>query len=516
MLKLMLRPKAVLAAGVSPEAIQDHRVKSTTTRFAVATVASLAIIVMATGGAKAAALPDSFADLAEEVSPAVVGIVVEKSFQGVAFEGDEAAPNPFGPNSPYREFFERFFGENFRGFQGHEGGHRSQPRKSLGSGFVVDAEGYVVTNNHVIDGGETITVTFTDGRELPAELIGADSRTDLALLKVNTDEALPAVEWGDSDAIRVGDWVMAVGNPFGLGGTVTVGVVSARGRDLRGGSLVDFLQLDAPINRGNSGGPAFNLEGEVIGINTAIFSPNGGSVGIGFAIPANTAEGIIEDLKDDGEVSRGWLGVNIQPITEEIAEGFSLPDEKGALIARVEPGSPAEAAGLKAGDVIRGWNGETIARFKDLPRFVAATPAGTTVPVEIWRDGKAVEKQVETGLLDSDRLASLTSPQSTPKGDMGELGLKLQSLDTETREALGLSEDATGVVITEVQPNSPAAEAGLRRGDVIKSAALEEISSAKELREAVKTARDDGQSRIPLLVLRRGEETFVTLPVQQG
>jgi serine protease Do len=504
---------------VAAISIHQSGAASLRTRLAVATLALFAILALAAQPAGAAARPDSFADLAEKVSPSVVGVVVERQFRGVAHnEGDDQA-DPFAPGSPYREFFERFFGEDFPGFQGPEpdNGPRQHQQRSLGSGFIISADGFVVTNNHVIEDAGAINVVLDDGSELQAELIGSDRRTDLALLKVETDEPLPPVEFGDSDAIRVGDWIMAVGNPFGFGGTVTVGVISARGRDLSGGTLVDFLQIDAPINRGNSGGPTFNLDGEVIGINTAIFSPNGGSIGIGFAIPSTAAERIIEDLKDDGQVHRGWLGVHIQPVDEAIAEGFGLDSPKGALVAQVQPDSPAAAAGLKAGDVVLEWDGRPIEKFKDLSRFVAETPAGTEVEVVLWREAEETTLAVETGMLDEERMAARNV--GTHKGTarkLDKLGLRLSELDDQRRERLGLGEEMEGVLVTKVEQGSPADQAGLRRGDVIASVALDDVDSLEEFEEALEEAGEQGKERIPLLINRGGRETFVTLEINAG
>jgi len=310
---------------------------------------------------------------------------------------------------------------------------------------------------------------------------------------------------------------MAVGNPFGFGGTVTVGVISARGRDLSGGTLVDFLQIDAPINRGNSGGPTFNLDGEVIGINTAIFSPNGGSIGIGFAIPSTAAERIIEDLKDDGQVQRGWLGVHIQPVDEAIAEGFGLDSPKGALVAQVQPDSPAAAAGLKAGDVILEWDGRPIEKFKDLSRFVAETPAGTEVEMVLWREAEETTLAVETGMLDEERMAArnVGAHKGTTR-KLDKLGLRLSELDDQRRERLGLGEEMEGVLVTKVERGSPADQAGLRRGDVIASVALDDVDSLEEFEEALEEAGEQGKERIPLLINRGGRETFVTLEINAG
>jgi serine protease Do len=498
-------------------ALDERGILPIRARLAIITLAIFVILALAAQRAQAEH-PESFADLAEKVSPSVVGIVVDRQFRGVALDGDPQQ-DPFAPGSPYREFFERFFGEDFPGFGDRDRGNGPRPhqQRGLGSGFIISDDGFVVTNNHVIEDADTITVVLDDGEELEAELIGNDQRTDLALLKVETEEQLPPVTFGDSEVVRVGDWVMAVGNPFGFGGTVTVGVVSARGRDLSGGSMVDFLQIDAPINRGNSGGPTFNLAGEVIGINTAIFSPNGGNIGIGFAIPSNTAERIIEDLKDDGKVQRGWLGVHIQPVDEAIAEGFGLNEPRGALVAQVQPDSPAAAAGLKAGDVVLEWDGRPIERFKDLSRFVADTPAGTEVEAVLWRDNEETNVMVETGLLDEERVTARTSePKKRADRSLDELGLRLTELDEERRERLGLAEETKGVLVTRVEPGSPAAEAGLRRGDVIASVSLEEVDSAEDFEEALREASEEGKERVPLLIIRRGRESFLTLEVDAG
>jgi len=318
--------------------------------------------------------------------------------------------------------------------------------------------------------------------------------------------------------VRVGDWVMAVGNPFGLGGTVTVGVVSARGRDLRGGSLVDYVQIDAPINRGNSGGPTFNPEGDVIGINTAIFSPTGGSVGIGFAIPADTAENIIDDLKDDGKVARGWLGVRIQPVTAEIAEGFGLDDDKGALVSKVEADSPAEKAGLKAGDVILAWNGEAVERFKDLPRFVAATKAESEVEVKLWRDRAETTVAVTTGLLKEAQVAALMAPETKKEASdevtLPDSGMTLAELNDERRQSLGLDQEMSGVLVVSVEPDSAAAEAGFSAGDVIASVNLAEVSTPAAVIEAVELSRESGFEMVPVLISRSGDQRFVSLRVE--
>ena len=477
-------------------------------------VALAVFLAAASSQASARATPDSFADLAEDVAPAVVNIAVEGRARMARSGGGEMPGLPFPPGSPQREFFERFFGDKMPGQRVPEGGHSGPKPQGLGSGFIVDPEGYVVTNNHVIEGAETITVTLTDGTSLEAALVGSDPRTDLALLKVEPEAELPVVAFGDSDLVRPGDWVVAVGNPFGLGGTVTAGIVSARSRDLRGGSLVDFLQIDASINRGNSGGPSFNLEGEVIGINTAIFSPNGGSVGIGFAIPSNTAATIIDDLKDDGLVARGWLGVRIQPVSDEIAEGFGLDKAKGALVASVEPGSPAADAGLEAGDIVLAWDGKAVERFKDLSRLVAATEAGREVKAEVWRGRDALEVTVVTGLLEAEKLAATDAPAG-PAGslELPNTGLTLGSLSDEQREQLGLEAESRGVLVLGVEAGSPAAQADLRSGDVIASVALHGIEDPEAAKEIIEEAREEGHEVVPLLVHRQGQERFISLRI---
>ncbi|MGH6927991.1 MAG: Do family serine endopeptidase, partial [Dongiaceae bacterium] len=359
-------------------------------------IVGVGLFLDAGSGAAAAAAatpvtPLNFADLAARVTPSVVTISSAR-----IVDGTEAAtpdfPFDFPKGSPFEEFF-----RHFREQQQH--GRRSDRVMALGSGFIVDPSGYVVTNNHVVDHATDIKVTMSNGTEYSATLIGTDAKTDIAVLKIKASAPLPAVAFGDSDKVRVGDWVMAVGNPFGLGGTVTTGVVSARGRDLQSGPFDDFLQIDAAINRGNSGGPTFNLAGEVVGINTAIASPNGGSVGIGFAIPSDLARPVIAQLESHGTVERGWLGVGIQPVTPEIAAAIGLDKTMGAIVSQVEPNSPAEHAKLRKGDVIIGYNGRPIDEVRDLTRRVAETPAGKTANLEIWRDRSKVSLTVEIAKL---------------------------------------------------------------------------------------------------------------------
>jgi len=467
----------------------------------------VAQVVAALGSAQARPAPDSFADLAEHLLPAVVNI---STTQTVNVERGPAIPE-FPEGSPFREFFDEFFDRHGRP---DTAPHRAT---SLGSGFIIDADGYIVTNTHVIADAEEVTVTLSDDRTLKASIVGRDPKTDIALLKVDPDGALPAVSWGDSDTARVGDWVMAIGNPFGLGGTVTAGIISARARDIRSGPYDNFIQTDAAINRGNSGGPLFNMDGQVIGINTAIFSPSGGSVGIGFSVPSNLAKQVISDIKTYGRTRRGWLGVRIQTVTPEIAESLGLDDARGALVASVTKGGPAEDADVKAGDVILSFNGRDIGEMRELPRVVAETEVGSKVDVELWRDGKAVDVSVKLGELeeaeDSGLLAADTpSPHSgAPDQGTAVLGLTVQTITPELAATFDLAEDSQGVVITAVDADSDAAEKGLRPGNVIVEVNQTPVSAAADVSKALDQARDSGRSSVLLLVQREGSMSFLAL-----
>ncbi|GAA4251672.1 Do family serine endopeptidase [Azospirillum formosense] len=463
-------------------------------------------------------MPGSFADLATKVSPAVVNVSTTQ--QAKAERGAPRMPG-FPPGSPFEEFFRQFqdqFGQNGGPGGGPGGGSddesEGQPRGkvgSLGSGFIIDAAGYVVTNNHVIDGADEIKVTLQDGTELPATLVGRDAKTDIALLKVTSDKALPALDWGDSDAARVGDWVMAVGNPFGLGGTVTKGIISARGRDIHSGPYDDYLQLDAAINRGNSGGPTFTLDGRVIGINTAIYSPNGGSVGIGFAIPSNIAKQVVAQLKENGHVERGWLGVKIQEISPEIAESVGLSQTKGALVAEVTPDSPAAKAGVRQGDVILAYGGKPVNTLRDLTRRVADTKAGDTVDMTVVRKGKETTLTAHIAPLPAEqRMAAAegTGPAADSAVETVK-GLKLAPLDGAARSRLGLGEGVKGVVVTAV--SQQAGDLPVRPGDVIVKVGDHNVTSPAEVTKSLHEAEKDGRKAVLLLVNRGGNESFVPL-----
>jgi serine protease Do len=456
--------------------------------------------------------PVSFADIVERVAPAVVNISTSKSV-GPGQAPEFPFPEP-PPGSPFEDFFREFFDRDRP--------PEEMPRRqsSLGSGFVVDEAGFVVTNNHVIAEADEIQVVFSDDRTFEAELIGRDSKTDLALLKIKDEDGpFPAVTFADSDSVRVGDWVIAIGNPFGLGSTVTAGIISARSRDIRAGPYDDFLQVDAPINRGNSGGPSFNLDGEVIGINTAIFSPSGGNVGIGFAIPSNLALPVIESLKQDGRVKRGWLGVRIQTVTDEIAESLGLADPHGALVASVTPGGPAEAAQIQPGDVILEFDRKKIDRMRGLPRIVAETPIGKEVEVAIWRRGEEQNVQVTLGELpEEDELAALTEEGAdTPSSaEIGSLGVTVATLTEELRTRFELGPDVNGVVILDVLESSAAGVEGLRPGDVIVEVGQEEVNSPPEVQAKVNQAQQEDKKSVLLLIDRQGDLRFVALRFPEG
>lgn len=453
-----------------------------------------------------------FADLVEKVMPAVVSVEVKYTQTANNDEtGAEEGGNQLPPgldqlpeDSPFRKFFEQL-PQFKKGMPGEE--PQGPQGRSEGSGFVISADGYVVTNNHVVKDAETVTVTFDGGKEYSAEVVGTDPKTDLALIRIkDADKPFTFVKFATAEP-RVGDWVVAVGNPFGLGGSVTTGIISARGRDIGSGPYDDFLQIDAPINRGNSGGPAFNLNGEVVGINTAIYSPSGGSVGIGFAIPASAATQVIEDLKSSGKVTRGWLGVAIQPVTDEIAESLGLKSSKGAIVADVTDASPALKAGIKAGDVITKVNGADVAEPKDLSRRVAGLPPGKDAVITLERDGKTMDITVRLAVMPGDKEAA--APQKSTSGSertsLAALGLSLRQAD-----------DGAGVEITEAVPGKPGAEGGLSAGDVIVEVAGKPVSNPADVRAAVAKAADAGQKRVLMLVRSGDRQRFIALPALKG
>jgi len=467
------------------------------------------------GGAEAKIASESFADLVEKLLPAVVNISTTQTIKGQK-PGVEIPQFP--PGSPFEEFFKDFFDKQ----QKQE---RSRKVTSLGSGFIVDPTGYIVTNNHVIADADEITVILEDDAKtnLKAKLVGRDSKTDLALLKVDPPKPLPFVKFGDSDKIRVGDWIVAIGNPFGLGGTVTSGIISARARQLNSGPYDDFLQTDAAINKGNSGGPMFNLDGQVIGINSAIYSPTGGSVGIGFAIPASLAKPVIEQLRKYGKTKRGWLGVKIQTVTDEIADSMGLSKASGALVASVTPNGPAEAAGIQAGDIILKFDGKDVMDMQHLPRIVAETDIGKEVPVEVWRKGKRVSVTAKVGELEeTEQQASVQEKEkdkpapAIKEQKIESLGVALAALTPELRDQYDIGAEVKGVVITSVEDTGNAADKGLRPGDVIVEVNQEEVSSPSQAADKIDQAKKAKRKSVLLLVERAGDLRFVAVPITSG
>ena len=455
--------------------------------FCVALAATTALVSASAN----ATMPESFADLVEQVSPAVVTVV-----------GGRKAPAMERPETPFQV----------------PPGDDGQPHRgtALGSGFIVAADGYVVTNNHVIDDADGIRVITQGGTEYPATLVGHDLTTDLALLKIESDDPLPTVAWGDSDQLRVGDWVVAVGNPFGLGGTVTAGILSARGRDLGNGPLDDFLQIDAPINQGNSGGPTFDGSGKVVGVNTAIYSPSSGSVGIGFAIPSELAEAVIADLRDDGAIERGWIGVQIQEVTPDLAAGLGLDSPKGALVSGIAPGGPAAAAGFAKGDVVLRFGDQDVATMRDLPRVVTGTAIDAKIPVVVWRGGKEMTLQVTVALRDEAALmaASERGMDAEPvAAEAPALGLALSPITEAVRQRFGIPVGIEGAVIVDVDADGPSADKGLRPGDVIVQIAADKVASPADVTTYVDAAAAERMQAVLLLINRGGDERFVAVTI---
>ena len=457
-------------------------------------------------------VPASFADLAEKLSPSVVNI---SSTQKVVVPQDFPEIPDFPDGSPFEDFF--------KDFMERRGGRiPSLPASSLGSGFIIDAEnGYIITNNHVVRDAEDIHVTFANDVTIDARLIGTDDKTDIAVLQVEgtKDMDLTAATFGDSDALRVGDWTLAIGNPFGLGGSVTAGIVSARARDIQSGPYDDYIQTDAAINRGNSGGPLFNLKGEVVGINTAIYSPTGGSVGIGFSIPSAQAKPVIDQIIKYGRTRRGWLGVRVQRVTDEIAETLGLEEARGALIASVNDEGPAKESGLQSGDIILEVNDQGIKEMRALPRIIAEYDVGTKAEIVYWRDNKEhkatvtigeLEKAEDEGLIQ----ASAEEPFHTSGEKVEMMGFTLKTLDSSLRNSYGLSRDTKGVLISDVDPLSEAAKKGLGQGEVIVEVNQQPVLEAKEVVEIIESAKKNGRKSVLLLVNDEGNMRFVALKIK--
>jgi len=460
------------------------------------------------------AMPAGFSKVIERVSPAVVSIVVREKAEKVSAEDMPQMPEGM------QDYLERFFGDDMAKRFGERGQGENRrwrpmpqrPQMGAGSGFIIDADGYVVTNHHVVGNASSIKVMLKDGEEYQAKLIGSDKLTDLALIKIDADRDLPYVAFSKDKEAKVGDWVVTVGNPFGLGNTVTAGIVSAHHRHIGQGPYDDFIQIDAPINKGNSGGPAFNTKGEVIGVNTAIFSPTGGSVGIGFAIPAASADKIVAKLKADGKIERGWLGVEIQPVNNGIAEGLGLDKPKGAIVARVLPDSPAADAGVQSGDVILSVNGEEVTSMRNLPSLVAAVPPGEKANFKILRNGKEKEMAVKLGTREEPKkVAALTT-----QGEDSALGMKLSKLDPETRDHFGLPKNAKGVIITDIDPDSEAAAKGLDVGDVIVQVSGRSVDTPADIEKSIKAAKSSNRKAVLLLVKKEDQQRFVALPIRKA
>ncbi|MBS9719906.1 Do family serine endopeptidase [Tianweitania sp. BSSL-BM11] len=459
-----------------------------------------------------------FGDVVEKVSPAVVSVMVKGKTQTASNNsGPSQIPgfDDLPDNHPLKRFFREFGGPDGRD-QGRRferrGERRHNPERPIaqGSGFFISEDGYLVTNNHVVEGGDAYSVKMDDGAEYDAKLIGRDPRTDLAVLKVdNKDRKFTYVGFADDSKVRVGDWVVAVGNPFGLGGTVTAGIVSARGRDIGAGPYDDFLQIDAAVNRGNSGGPAFNTNGEVVGVNTAIFSPSGGNVGIAFAIPATTVKDVVTTLMEGKSIERGWLGVQIQPVTPEIAESIGLDDAKGAIVASAQDDSPAAKAGVKDGDVITAVDGESVSTPRELARVIGSARPGKDVKIDLWRNGKAETINVKLGVLPGDdKLASQGNDDQQDED-------QTSSLD-DFGMTVAPADDGKGVVITQVDPDSDAASRGLASGDVIVSVNSKEVTSPDDVEAAIKEAAKAGRKQVLVQVTRDDVNRFVALPTDQG
>ena len=471
-------------------------------RYALITAFVALLVVLGGQSATSADRPDSFADLAEKLSPAVVNISTTMVVGG----SNRPQMPQFPEGSPFEDFFKEF----------QDRGEPSRRAQSLGSGFIIDATGIVVTNNHVIENADEISVILANDESFKAKVIGRDAKTDIAVLQIEPgDSKLTAVSFGNSDGLRVGDWVMAIGNPFGLGGTVTAGIVSARGRDIGSGPYDDFIQTDASINRGNSGGPLFNLDGEVIGINTAIFSQTGGSVGIGFAISANLATQVVGQLQDYGRTRRGWLGVFIQEVNEDIADSLGLDSAKGALIASVTEAGPADEAGLQAGDVIIRFDDKDVVKSRDLPRIVAETPVEATVDVEVVRGGERQTLSVTLGELEQAENGGLLSrnqaKEKTNDTRIENIGLTVAPLTEELAEKFDLDTGEVGIVVVDVTDGSPAAGKGVQPGDIIRRLNQSAITSVEKLIEGIGSAKKEGRKGVLMLIESDGQTRFVQI-----
>ncbi|MBH5366614.1 Do family serine endopeptidase [Bradyrhizobium glycinis] len=453
--------------------------------------------------------PIGFADIVERVKPSVISVKVNIKEKTASNDDGDDSTSPFQPGSPMERFFRRFGGPE--GIPGLKGG-RGRVVQGQGSGFFISADGYAVTNNHVVNGADKVEVTTDDGKTYTAKVIGTDQRTDLALIKVEGSTNFPFAKLADSKP-RIGDWVLAVGNPFGLGGTVTAGIVSASGRDIGNGPYDDFIQIDAPVNKGNSGGPAFDTNGEVMGVNTAIYSPSGGSVGIAFSIPANTVKSVVAQLKDKGSVSRGWIGVQIQPVTSDIADSLGMKKAEGALVAEPQANGPAAKAGIESGDVITAVNGEPVKDARELARTIGGMAPGATVKLNVLHKGQDKVINLTLGQLPNtvEAKADTDTGKGASKGtDVPKLGMTVAPANT----VAGAGKE--GVVVTEVDPKSAAAERGFKEGDVILEVGGKSVATAGEVRDAINAARTDNKNSVLMRVKSGGQSRFVAVPLAKG
>ncbi len=493
-------------------------------------VVFLAALLLGGAAADARPAPASFADLAARLLPAVVNISSTSTVKADASDDDgpdgdggdngdggDQSPSPFPPGSPFEKFFHDFLDRQ----HGSDGNPAPRRMQSLGSGFIVDPSGLVVTNNHVIAGADAITVTLQDNTVLTATVVGHDDRTDLALLRVKADRPLPAVGWGDSNAARVGDWDLAIGNPFGLGGTVTAGIISARGRDIQEGPYDDFIQTDAPINRGNSGGPLFDMDGDVIGINTAIYSPSGGSIGIGFAIPSDEAKLVVDQLRQYGHTRLGWIGIRIQAVTPDIAASLGLkPAQGGALVAGIDPKGPAARTQLRTGDVILRFNNAPVVGMRTLPRMVAETPIDASVPMVVWRNRATQTLAVRIAELPGDAASGKPAqpvrnakPKAQAATTLPLLGMTVAAIDDTLRHQFGLAAEQHGVVVTAVAKDGVASDRGLKPGDVVLEIQQTDITTPGQIVDAIADARKAGRSSLLVLLEDDDGSRWVPMPL---
>ena len=489
--------------------------------YAGARILALALVVWLINGAAGASPPEGFSELIEKVKPTVVKISgrLEARVRGEPSGPTQQIP-PELRGTPFEDLLRKFLTPDDGDDQNGPGESEGLPDSgtTIGSGFIVDPAGFIVTSNHVIAKTDRVQVTLGDGRRFVARVTGRDEETDIAVIKIDAREPLPAITWGDSDKAHVGDWVLAIGNPYGLGGTVTAGIISARGREIQAGRFADYLQIDAAINRGNSGGPLFDREGRVVGVNTAIYSVTGGSIGIGFAVPSAIARPVVEELRARGRIERGWLGVDVQAITREIADGLELDSEGGVLIVAVTPNGPSAKAGIRVGDAILSVNGKKIAQLRDLRHIIAPNAPRTTVVLSIWREGRPLAIPVVLGRTpDSTELADLASKRTPARPVVTtSLGLAMVPINHETRLRYGLLDDDEGVLVTEVRRDSPASEAGFLAGDVIINAANRPIAAPSQVADAVRQSNEAGRKAILFLVRREGKRLFIAVPLPRA